>query len=273
MSETLKIFEDYVQTATGSATTYYTSAEFDAPLALLDQIAVEVRAEQGVPGANPSITAKLQHCANGRSWHDKAGTPEIPSYVLDPLVADNNVRVGLSDGTVPSLSLVRVAITISAAAAAFARVIVKATLNDVRENAFARHVGNVIAQIRKQNPCKIRIQGGRPFGVMDDGPNGGRQKMLHDLGRQIYHSPANGPHSSWPKLANKYDGRILGYSYDGEGHCTPIHHHYFKLDDSASLCVTYDGKAVVEKPGTGALLVGEVGHLHGGGSSGGGGNC
>lgn len=265
MGSTLHVFEDYVYTATGAATTFYTSTEFVKPLGLLDQLAIECRAEQGVPGANPAVQVRTQHSADGRRWQYLLGSAEIASYVLDPITPDNNVRVGLDDGTTPMLSFVRLEIQISAAAAAFARVSLKVTMNDVRENAFASKVDGVIAQIRKNDPCKHVIQGGVMFKRGSIGGVDGEALWRSQTQYARNHNGAGGYVAKYQLGCTAWADNVDGTLYyetstkrerrkEGNWQCVG-HQHGFKLMNDARLCIGADGSAVLEKPGAAPISI------------------
>jgi hypothetical protein len=236
---TFLAFDDWVQkTGPGSGSASVTSSQkHDEILGLLDQIAFEVNAAQGTTGANPSIEVRLLHSADGEHWRSKSTAAEVPNYLLDSTEPDLNVRIGLDDGLLPSLRFVRFQITITAAAAARARVRIHATLNDVRENAFARKMVHIIRKLEKSNPCTRMIQGGTVL------PNDEEtRRWVWELAKAERLS-VNGNKKKNGMIEIKCEETINPIIPD-TSECR------FKVPLDASICIGRDGSAAFSRPGT-----------------------
>jgi hypothetical protein len=60
-------FDDHVQ---GNGVPYLTDTSLNLPLALYDELAVQVVTDNAT-GTSPTITVALQHSNDGRNWHVK----------------------------------------------------------------------------------------------------------------------------------------------------------------------------------------------------------
>jgi hypothetical protein len=224
-ADTFRVFDDWIETTNGSPASFYSSSAFCEGLGLLDQIAFEVEAAQG-PGFNPELEIQLTHSADGMNWMDKAAAPELPAYVLDAGNPDLNVRVGLDDGTTPTLRYVQFKLTISAAGGATAKVRLVATINDVRQTAFSRRVKHTIKELAESNPCKEMVQGGRRIDNSEYDTN------VWYWAKRVWE--AKGENQSFVKKTGAED---------------------YQLRHDASLCITEDGHKVVSRRGKKSVVV------------------
>jgi hypothetical protein len=103
----LLIFDDFIN----GSTTIFTRPELNDQLGAVDQLALEVIADQ--VAANGTITVQIYNSADQINWKAKNGTAEINAQNIT--TAATNVWVGSDGGSVPSLGFVRIGITLSAA--------------------------------------------------------------------------------------------------------------------------------------------------------------
>jgi hypothetical protein len=89
------------------ATTVYSSTDLNRHLASVDQLAVEVCADQ-VSGTVPILAVELQHSGDGVNWLTRLG---LTTMVLSS--SSTNVGFGSDDGSTPALGLCRVSLTLS----------------------------------------------------------------------------------------------------------------------------------------------------------------
>jgi hypothetical protein len=99
----ITVFSDSVV----GTTTVYSNTDYNPQLASVDQLAVQICSDQ-VSGSTPTITAVLQHSADGRNWMDK--TTLASAVSLNP--AMTNVAIASDAGTTPTLGLARISITL-----------------------------------------------------------------------------------------------------------------------------------------------------------------
>jgi hypothetical protein len=158
----LTAFDERMQVPTGGTTvTEVTSVAHAVVLGMFDQVAFIVTSEQ-LSGNDAALGVKLQHSADGRNWLDKPGSTNVPgNRGLDP--GSQNVVVGFDDGIIPSLRMVRFALTLSGTGPLNVAVRLDVTLNDVREGTFAIKMRKQLLQQANSDPCSSTIQGGKPI--------------------------------------------------------------------------------------------------------------
>ena len=100
----ITVFSDTVV----GTTTVYSNTDYNQQLASVDQLAVQVCSDQ-VSGTTPTLTAVLQHSADGRNWVDK--TTLVSGASLG--TTTTNVSFGSDAGTTPMLGLGRISITLA----------------------------------------------------------------------------------------------------------------------------------------------------------------
>lgn len=107
-------FDDVI---TGTAATWYTSADHNGPLGFAD--ALEIHAvTTNVSGTSPALTCQVEHSANGRHWLNAQASAEIGAVAISndasflgvvpllnpPLLTFVRIRISLS-GTSPQCRL------------------------------------------------------------------------------------------------------------------------------------------------------------------------
>jgi hypothetical protein len=245
---TFTAFSDWIDTPTGSDAFAYSSDNYHEMLGLYDQIAFEVYAEQGA-GANPSLQVALLHSGDGRTWREKSAVSEVPTYVLSPSTPELNVRVGFDDGTVPTLRFVRLRLKIAAASQARARVRIRATLNDVREHAFARRMRHVMKELEESNPCVRRIQGGHWI----DSPINTDFRQETDVG--LHGDAAHALEGKGLERVTARELRRRGTAHGYPELWKDWVDNVWKVSDDASICVGADRSATVERRGRKKIIV------------------
>jgi hypothetical protein len=141
----LVVLDEVVEWASGTAT-FLSSPNLDWMLGSYDQLAIEIVADWYTV-ANPiSVSAQLQHSADGIHYVNKAFGPEIPSTPLPRPLATTVLPIGYDDGTTPSLAFVRLLITAAATGGPNrAHLKVTVTGNNTHEHTFSATVEEFIA--------------------------------------------------------------------------------------------------------------------------------
>jgi hypothetical protein len=98
------VFDSYVS---GTSATY-SDPKFDAMLAAAEKMAIQVVADQ-VTGGTPTVTVKIEHSADRRSWVAKNGTAEVNGVGLS---AGSSQVYGQDSGSVPALGFARLNIAL-----------------------------------------------------------------------------------------------------------------------------------------------------------------
>jgi hypothetical protein len=139
---TFTAFDQRVQTPfDGSATTQYGSIATYEPLAIFDQVALEITAQEISDATQPTLTVKLSHSADGRWWLQKLVA--LDALTLTP--NDPNVRYAFESGASPLLRFARLEVTLTGnSGSASADVRIVATVNDTRETQFARQMRKIL---------------------------------------------------------------------------------------------------------------------------------
>jgi hypothetical protein len=255
---TFTAFDDWIETPDGELTYFYSSARHDEPLGLLDQVTFMVSAEAET-GADPAIQVELLHSADGLHWLKKTLVEPV-DYVLVVDQPQNNVRVGLDDGALPSLRFVRFRIGISNEAEeetpSCAHVRIQATINDVRQNAFSRRITRVIRALERKNPCAQVIQGGSHVGYTEwayklhSGQHGmgiAMDRKTMQMGQDLAKLGIAG-----------FDGGFITGNCDAVGagrHGVFDWECDYQVADDASICVGHDGSVIASREGKGSVFV------------------
>jgi hypothetical protein len=98
-------------TISGTAGTWYSPCVYDEILGSADAVFLMVHA-MGVSGTSPTITCRLEHSANGRSFKEVSGTAEINAQAL---VTDTAIKSTSPTSLVtltPYLRFVRLKVTL-----------------------------------------------------------------------------------------------------------------------------------------------------------------
>jgi len=100
---------------------YSTSHELSESLGRYDQLSIQAVVDK-VSAAGATLSAQIQHAADGRSFVNKNTSPEL---VTPPLaVATTNIASGGDPSLAPTLGYVRLAISLSASINAHVKVYV-----------------------------------------------------------------------------------------------------------------------------------------------------
>jgi hypothetical protein len=102
------VLDEFI-TKTGSEFVY-TRTDLNETLGQVDKLALQLVADQASTGT-PSVTAQLQHSADGINWINKGSA----LVTLGTTVNATTTAAGADAGTTPSLGLVRLAFQLSAA--------------------------------------------------------------------------------------------------------------------------------------------------------------
>lgn len=93
---------------------YGTAAFYSVPtlndaLGFADALTLQLIADQA-SGTNPTLTARVQHSADGEHWHDRSASPEVDAVTLSPSTV--TVALAPDTGAIPCLTFRRVAISL-----------------------------------------------------------------------------------------------------------------------------------------------------------------
>lgn len=108
-------FDEYVQP---TATAFYTPASQNDNLGRYDQLGLQVITDNA--NAAGSITAQIEHSADGRNWINKNGTAEVNGATV--ATGQTNVAAGSDTGSSPSLGFVRVRVQLTTTASAHVKI-------------------------------------------------------------------------------------------------------------------------------------------------------
>jgi hypothetical protein len=142
------VFDDYIM-LNGTTVDVYTPPRFNEMLAQEDQIGLQVVVEEASGG---SLAVQIETSVDGIHWIPKQATAEIPSRLLS-IPGPTVFPYGGDGGTLPTLSLARLRLTLSAATSGLykAKVKVGATLRDRGQG------GGFTGTIMKQIKVKPKI--------------------------------------------------------------------------------------------------------------------
>ena len=104
---TLFVFDDFIS---GTGTTWYSGAEFNAKIGMADMFAVFALVQPPVSGTSPTVTVASQHSVDGRNWI-ATGSTELSAVAI----AANGAYYGGNPGHFFGAALapfVRLAITL-----------------------------------------------------------------------------------------------------------------------------------------------------------------
>ena len=98
-------FDDFVM----SSTVVYTTQALNEVLGTFDKLTIQAMCDSAT-GTNPSITVRMEHSGDQRSWVIKNASPEIPTTVI---TATSPSIIGGDTSLVGSMAFVRLAITLA----------------------------------------------------------------------------------------------------------------------------------------------------------------
>jgi hypothetical protein len=97
------VFDSYVSSTNAT----YSDPQFDAMLGSAEKLVLQVIADQ-VSGTSPTITVRLEHSADRRSWGNKnSGNAEINGSSLTSGSGSSQSVVGSDAGSTPGLGFSR----------------------------------------------------------------------------------------------------------------------------------------------------------------------
>jgi hypothetical protein len=240
---TFVAYDSHLSTS-GTSWIAYSSAGIQHKLAVFDQLAFEVVADE-VAGMIPKLEVSLEHSADGEHFLPKAASPEIPETQLD--VVNPNVLLGFDDGLKATLRFVRFKFKLTSANPGVrARVRVSATVNDIRQGRFAIKMRKLMEKSEEAGNCWVMLQAGQCFQGDDL-----RWRHLVDAklwkyikASPIWRAPEGQPEKAW-----------------------------YCVRPKTSICMLENGDLVVSQQGRQPILVRPAGAAGGGGGGGGGGMC
>jgi len=115
------VFDEYLQSTSPVG---FTSQDLNSKLGMYDQLAIQAVVDN-VTGAAGGFTVQIYHSSDGRNWLAKSATAEIGGSPAITLVANSQMSYfGYDTGTIPSLGLVQLKVSLGASSGAHVRVYV-----------------------------------------------------------------------------------------------------------------------------------------------------